>query len=142
MRFFQLLEMPEGWFDCKYRMICMWEQSRWRCRGDPVPWHCHLNAQAAVKCQLKSRVKLRLDRLLVEHQFGQESHLLRCFFPFEFSLQAVAVLGLFPGVKLELLFTVAETEPCRQCQWDSAESYKKFGSGNHYSPIPAGPGAV
>lgn len=45
---------------------------------------------------------LRLDWLLVEHQFGQQSRLLQCFSPFEFSLQALAVLGLFPGVKLEL----------------------------------------
>lgn len=85
---------------------------------------------------------LRLDWLLVEHQFGQESHLLQYFSPFEFSLQAVAVLGLFPGVKLELLFAAVETELCRQWQWDSAKSYSKVGICNHYTPIPAGPGAL
>lgn len=62
--------------------------------------------------------------------------------PFEFSLQAVAVVGLFPGIKLELLLAVAETELCRQWQWDSAKSYEKVGISNNYSPIPAGPGAV
>lgn len=65
---------------------------------------------------------LRLDWLLVEHQFGQESHFLQRFSPFEFFLQSVAVLGLFPAVKPELLFAVAETELCRQWQWDSAKS--------------------
>lgn len=62
------------------------------------------------------------------------------FSPFEFSLQAVAVVGLFPGIKLELLF--AETELCRQWQWDSAKSCEKVGISNNYSPIPAGPEAV
>lgn len=52
---FPVAGIPEGWFGCKNRMICMWGQSRWRCRADPVPWHCPLNAQAAVKSQLQSQ---------------------------------------------------------------------------------------